>query len=68
VAEGLRARVERVSDVGRYKVAKLDLGGLALNAVLPEDARLDGDETRIAFDPARLHLYLDGRIVSGEGR
>ncbi len=68
VEQGLTARVERVSDIGRYKVAKLDLGGLALNAILPEDARLDGDETRIAFDPARLHLYLDGRIASGEGR
>ncbi len=68
LAEGLAARVERVSDIGRYKVAKLSLGALPLNAVLPEDMQLDGDETRIAFDPAHLHLYVDGRIVSGEGR
>ncbi len=68
LAEGLPARVERVNDIGRFKVAKLSLGGLPLSAVLPEEARLDGDETRIAFDPAHLHLYLDGRILSGEAR
>ena len=64
--EGLPVEVVRVDDIGRLKVAKLTLGGRPLAAVLPEDASLEGSSFRAVFDPARVHVYADGRRVAGE--
>jgi glycerol transport system ATP-binding protein len=61
--EGLPVRVKRVDDIGRMKVARVELEGNGLNVIAPADARIEGDEARIAFDPAHVHLYADGHRV-----
>jgi glycerol transport system ATP-binding protein len=63
---GLPVSVERVDDIGRLKVAKLRLDGHLVNAVMPEDSRIDGDSARAAFQPGRIHVYADGQIVEPE--
>jgi glycerol transport system ATP-binding protein len=62
---GLPVKVRRVDDIGRMKVARVELGGVPLNVIAAEDARIDGDEARIVFEPGHVHLYADGHLVGG---
>ncbi len=64
---GLPVSVQRVDDIGRMKVARVSLDGIGLNVVTPEDARIDGQQARIVFEPGHVHLYADGHLV-GAGR
>ena len=67
VAElGLPVRIRRVEDLGRRRIARVELGGVPLAATLPEGVAIGGEEARIRLDPARIHLYADGRLVEGE--
>jgi glycerol transport system ATP-binding protein len=64
--DGVLGRVVKIDDVGRYRVVKLDLDGLPFTAIAGEDASIEGDEARIVFDPANMHIYVDGRRVEGK--
>jgi glycerol transport system ATP-binding protein len=55
--------LRRVEDLGRRRIARVELAGLALAATLLDGAAPPPDAVRIAFDPAHLHLYADGRLV-----
>ncbi len=63
--EGLPVRIQRVDDVGRYKLARVTLGDLRLNVMLTEDAQISGQAARVQFDPKRLHVYADGHRMEG---
>jgi glycerol transport system ATP-binding protein len=63
--EGIPVAVQRIDDIGRIKVARVRLDGVQLNVVAPEDARIDGDASRILFQPGHVHLYADGHLVGG---
>ena len=39
---------------------------MPFNAIAGEDARIEGDEARVVFDPANMHIYVDGRRVEGK--
>ena len=62
--EGLPVRVRHVSDLGRYRIADVELRDVPLKVRVPERTAIDGDAARIVFDPAYLHLYADGHIVA----
>lgn len=62
-AAGVTVKVQRVDDIGRIKVARVRLDGLRLNALASSDARIAGDEARLIFDPAHIHVYADGHRV-----
>jgi glycerol transport system ATP-binding protein len=61
--EGLPVTVRRVDDIGRMKVARVELDGRNLNVLAAADAQIDGDKARVTFDPAHVHLYADGHRV-----
>jgi glycerol transport system ATP-binding protein len=63
---GLPVTLRRVEDLGRRRIARVDLAGLPLAATLPEGMPVPA-EPRLALDPARLHIYADGRLAAGEG-
>jgi glycerol transport system ATP-binding protein len=64
--EGLvPVRVRRIDDIGRARIARVELGGLPLAAGVTEGTSLAGDEASVSFDPARIHIYADGRRVEG---
>ncbi|RAI55137.1 ABC transporter ATP-binding protein [Roseicella frigidaeris] len=65
-AEGLPVAVQRIEDLGRRRIARLDLAGQPFAASLPEGMPVPA-EPRLRLDPARLHVYADGRLVEGEG-
>ena len=64
-AGGLPVTLRRVEDLGRRRIARVELAGLPLAATLPEGAPVPA-EPRLSLDPARLHIYADGRLAVGE--
>jgi glycerol transport system ATP-binding protein len=63
--EGMPVAVRRVDDLGRRRIARLELEGRPFAAVLPEGMPLPA-EPRLALDLTRLHIYADGRLAEGE--
>ncbi len=64
---GTPVKILRLQDVGRYRIAALDLAGAKLNAIVPEGAAIP-TEARIAFDPAHIHVYAGGKLLAARGR
>lgn len=65
--EGVPVALRRVEDLGRRRIARVELGGVPLAATLPEGMPVPA-EPRLALDPERLHLYADGRLVEPEAQ
>jgi glycerol transport system ATP-binding protein len=63
---GLAAKLRRIDDIGRARIARLELGGMPMSAMVPDGAEPAGDEARVMLDPRRIHIYADGRLVPGE--
>jgi glycerol transport system ATP-binding protein len=63
--EGLPVSVRRIEDLGRRRIARLELEGVPFAATLPEGMAVPA-EPRLALDPTRMHIYADGRLVEGE--
>ena len=59
----LPAKVERVEDLGNYKLVTARLGPHLLKAKLAEDAEVPGETRASGFAPARTLLYADGRLI-----
>lgn len=64
--DGVRVRIRRIDDLGRARIARVELNGHRLAVSLPEDVTLDGDEATLVLDGRHIHLYADGHLVSGE--
>jgi glycerol transport system ATP-binding protein len=60
---GLPARVERVSDVGRFRIVDARLGEHLIKALIAEGQNVPAEHGHLAFDAARTQLYADGWIV-----
>jgi len=60
---GLPVRVERVSDVGRFRIVDARLGEHLVKALIAEGQKVPSDGGHLAFDAARTQLYADGWIV-----
>jgi glycerol transport system ATP-binding protein len=61
---GLPVRVRRVDDLGRVRIAKVELAGHPVAAIVPDGLAIDGEEAAIALDSNRLHVYADGHLVA----
>ncbi|MBE0454984.1 MAG: ABC transporter ATP-binding protein [Roseovarius sp.] len=57
--EGLPVTVRRIEDVGRHRIARLDAGGHAINAILPEGVALSEGARRARFAPDAVNVYVD---------
>ncbi|AMJ61425.1 ABC transporter ATP-binding protein [Bosea sp. PAMC 26642] len=64
--EGLPVRIRRIDDIGRVRIARVELDGLALAATVPDEANFDGDSAALALDPNQIHIYCDGHLVQGQ--
>jgi glycerol transport system ATP-binding protein len=63
--EGLPVLVRRVEDVGRHRIVRAELGGVAINVVADEGEPLPSGDVRVIFDPAHVGVYADGWLVEG---
>jgi glycerol transport system ATP-binding protein len=64
--DGLRVRVRRIDDLGRKRLAHVDLGGLPMVATVPDDIGGIGEEAYARLDPVRVLVYHDDIRVRGE--
>jgi glycerol transport system ATP-binding protein len=63
---GVPVKVKRIDDVGRTRIARVELAGRPLAASLADSVAFEGDEGSLAFDVEQIHVYSDGRIVAAE--
>jgi glycerol transport system ATP-binding protein len=61
--EGLPVKVRRIDDIGRARIARVELAGHPIAATVPEDARIDGEEASVRLDVSQIHIYADGHLV-----
>ncbi|UVF20893.1 ABC transporter ATP-binding protein [Microvirga terrae] len=63
---GLPVSVRRIDDIGRARIARVEMGGRPLAASVPDGLSIEGSEAALALDPRHIHIYADGHLVSGE--
>ena len=63
----LTTRIERIDDLGRARFAWMRLGDAVIAARVPPEFTVSGDQAGLVFDPARIHVYADSRLVEGQG-
>ena len=67
-SEGIPARIQRVDDVGRYRIIKAEVGGTSLNIYANEEVEIPSDSLHLDFDPDHTHVYCDGWIHEAKGQ
>ena len=60
-------QVRRVADLGRKRLAYVNLGGHPLVATVPPRWRASATQSTSSFDPAHTHVYVDDVRVAGSG-
>jgi glycerol transport system ATP-binding protein len=61
--DGLPVRVERVADVGRFRIVDARHADQVVKVLVGEGTPLPQGEARLAFDRAHTQVYADGWIV-----
>ena len=62
---GLPVKIRRIEDVGRHRIVRAEFFGRDINVVLPEGVPISPDQTRLAFEPAKINVYADDWRVNG---
>ncbi len=60
---GVPARIERTSDIGRFRVVDARCGEQLVKVLVPEGQPVPEREACLAFDPQRTRVYADGWAV-----
>jgi glycerol transport system ATP-binding protein len=63
---GLPVSLRRIDDIGRARIARVDMEGRLLSASVPESFSAESDEAALVFDPRHVHIYADGHLLPGE--
>jgi glycerol transport system ATP-binding protein len=63
---GVPVQVKRIDDLGRRRLAHVDLGSRSMIATVPPDMVLDGSEAAVTLSPAHMHVYVDDHRVAGK--
>lgn len=63
---GVPVRVCRIDDLGRVRLAKVELAGMAMAATVPDSLAVAGEEASLLFETDMVHVYADGHLVEGE--
>ena len=63
---GLPVKVKRIDDIGRARIARIEIAGQPAAAMIPEGLALNGDEAGLKLDPRQIHIYAGGVLVPGE--
>jgi multiple sugar transport system ATP-binding protein len=60
---GLKVNVLRVEDAGSRRIVRGELGGLPITAIASEDESVAAGRLSFEPDPARVHVYVDSKLV-----
>jgi glycerol transport system ATP-binding protein len=63
--EGVPVHVRRIADLGRRRLAYVDLAGHPLVATVPPSMGSPGDRVNVKFDPEQTHVYVADVRVQG---
>lgn len=63
---GLSVRIRRIDDIGRARIARVEMNGRMLAASIPDNFSPSGDEASLILDPRHIHIYVNGHLVGGE--
>jgi len=61
----LTANIERIDDLGRVSFARVRIGEVKFAARVPTGFSIPGQQAGLKFDPSRVHVYADSRLVEG---
>jgi glycerol transport system ATP-binding protein len=61
----LAANIERIDDLGRVRFARVRIGDVKFNARVPAGFSIPDAQAGLKFDPSRVHVYADSRLVEG---
>jgi glycerol transport system ATP-binding protein len=61
----LTANIERIDDLGRVQFARVRIGDVKFNARVPAGFSIPDQRAGLKFDPSRVHVYADSRLVEG---
>ena len=64
---GLPVQIRRIADLGRKRLAHVTVGRHPMVATIPQDMPEIGERSKVMFDPARTHVYVDDIRVEGLG-
>ncbi len=68
---GVPVSIESIDNVGRHRIAKVQLAGHAMNIIVPEGQVLSSTDHRVVFDTRRCGIYADDHrldaTVAGQG-
>ncbi len=62
----LSANIERIDDLGRIRFARVRIGDAKFAARVPAGFSIPDNVAGLVFDPARVHVYSDSRLVEGK--
>jgi len=63
---GLPVAVTRIDDIGRARIARIEIAGQPAAAMMPDGLSLDGDRAGLRLEPRQIHIYAGGVLVPGE--
>ena len=63
-ADGIPMQVNSVEDIGRFKIVRGEINGLALGAVIGESDNVPASAVAV-FDPTKINVYQDSHLVRG---
>ncbi len=61
----LTASIERIDDLGRVRFARIRIGDVKFAARVPTGFSTPDAQAGLKFDPSRVHVYADSRLVEG---
>ncbi len=63
---GFPINIQRIDDVGRYRVIKAECEGSLFNIYVPESEEIPNENVCVRFDPQYTHVYCDGWIQNNQ--
>ena len=65
---GVPFLLTRVEDVGRHRIVRGTVQGMAINLIVPEGSPIPADANRVTFDPDHINVYADDWRVNPTGK
>ncbi len=62
---GIPVRIKRIEELGRHRLARVEMGGRDIFATVPREMSFDGDRAGLSIRQDRLFVYVNEQRVQG---
>lgn len=66
-ADGVPVRVERIDDLGRFRIAHVVLDGYRMAVTVPDHMASPPSDASVVFDKTRIGIFADARRLPAQG-